>query len=436
MATNFYLDNRSTAKGENPLRLAVTICGARFGTSAGLSILPKFWDANTQAAKAKKTSEAVNCKGYTAARFNAELAKIAAYWQQVEGRTFGKLTPEELRTMWAAYRGKDNKARKSAAADLLQQYAKSEGKAWADGTRAKWGAFYSLVEDSAIFATVSDLANADKAAEFVEYLRTEHAQKDTTAAKYFAILCRVVRWAEKKGIFAPNTADTLRDAEKFTKIAQPIIYLETAELLRFLAFDCNTVAGQVYEFGEHKHQYNPETLGRVRDLFCFCALTSLRLSDGLALTWAQVSNNEITVTTQKTADRLTIKLNEKARAILSARREALGGCPQISAKVFARVNVVTMNEYIKGLGFLCGVSAPITRTFIRGGRKVNETRPKYELLSSHAARRTFIVTALSLGIAPAVVMKFTGHSNFAAMRPYIDITENAQAEAMAKFDTL
>ncbi len=33
-------------------------------------------------------------------------------------------------------------------------------------------------------------------------------------------------------------------------------------------------------------------------------------------------------------------------------------------------------------------------------------------------------------------MKWTGHSDYKAMKPYIDIVDSAKDEAMAKFDNL
>lgn len=33
-------------------------------------------------------------------------------------------------------------------------------------------------------------------------------------------------------------------------------------------------------------------------------------------------------------------------------------------------------------------------------------------------------------------MKWTGHSDYAAMKPYIDIVDSAKAEAMTKFNEL
>ena len=46
----------------------------------------------------------------------------------------------------------------------------------------------------------------------------------------------------------------------------------------------------------------------------------------------------------------------------------------------------------------------------------------------------FICFALSSGIPPQVVMKWTGHSDYKAMKPYIDIAEKVKAEQMAIFE--
>lgn len=51
-------------------------------------------------------------------------------------------------------------------------------------------------------------------------------------------------------------------------------------------------------------------------------------------------------------------------------------------------------------------------------------------------RRTFICNALSLGIPANVVMKWTGHSDYKAMKPYIDIADDIKANAMSKFNLL
>ena len=91
-------------------------------------------------------------------------------------------------------------------------------------------------------------------------------------------------------------------------------------------------------------------------------------------------------------------------------------------------------DYIKDLGELCGFNDPITKVCYRGGKRVEEVYLKWQLLSTHAARRTFVCNALSAGIAPQVVMKWTGHSDYQAMKPYIEIAERTKDEAMKLFE--
>ena len=67
-------------------------------------------------------------------------------------------------------------------------------------------------------------------------------------------------------------------------------------------------------------------------------------------------------------------------------------------------------------------------------RELNIICPKHELLSTHTGRKTFICNALSLGIPPNVVMKWTGHSDYKAMKPYIDIADSIKVNSMALFD--
>ena len=136
------------------------------------------------------------------------------------------------------------------------------------------------------------------------------------------------------------------------------------------------------------------------------------------------------VTTQKTNDRLPINLNSFAKEILAKYENTVfpGG---LALPVITNQK---MNYYLKDLCELCGFNEPISKTCYRAGQKVEETFPKYELIGTHAGRRAFICFALSNGIPPQVVMKWTGHSDYKAMKPYIDIAEKTKAEAMNVFE--
>lgn len=74
------------------------------------------------------------------------------------------------------------------------------------------------------------------------------------------------------------------------------------------------------------------------------------------------------------------------------------------------------------------------KTIQEAGARVEETFPKYELVGTHAGRRTFICFALSSGVPPQVVMKWTGHLDYKAMKPYIEIAAKEKAKAMSLFE--
>ena len=93
-----------------------------------------------------------------------------------------------------------------------------------------------------------------------------------------------------------------------------------------------------------------------------------------------------------------------------------------------------MNEYTKDLCELYEINEPVFRSVVRTGQREEESRPKFELIGTHAGRRTFICFALASGIPPQVVMKWTGPSDYKAMKPYIDIAEKVKAEQMSIFE--
>ena len=95
-----------------------------------------------------------------------------------------------------------------------------------------------------------------------------------------------------------------------------------------------------------------------------------------------------------------------------------------------------MNRDIKELCRLAGIDEEIRVTTYKGNVRTDKIQPKWELVGTHTGRRTFIVNALSMGITPNVVMKWTGHSDYKAMKPYIDIVDSIKASSMTKFDGL
>lgn len=168
----------------------------------------------------------------------------------------------------------------------------------------------------------------------------------------------------------------------------------------------------------------------MRDVFLFQCFTGLRYSDVFNLRRSDVKGEHIEVTTVKTSDSLIIELNNHSKAIL----EKYQNVAFEDNKVLPVITNQKMNDYLKELAELAGIDEPVRQTYYRGNERIDEVTPKYALLSTHAGRRTFICNALALGIPPQVVMKWTGHSDYKAMKPYIDIADDIKANAMSKFN--
>ena len=132
----------------------------------------------------------------------------------------------------------------------------------------------------------------------------------------------------------------------------------------------------------------------------------------------------------KTHDSLTIELNKYSQAILDKYADVT--FPM--GKALPVISNQRMNNYLKEMGMACELNELITITRYKGTRRFDKTYKKWELLTTHCGRRTFVCNAIMLGVPADIVMKWTGHSDYDSMRPYLAIADKAKAMAMTVFD--
>ncbi|GIJ92817.1 integrase [Capnocytophaga stomatis] len=255
----------------------------------------------------------------------------------------------------------------------------------------------------------------DKFVEYVNYLQKKLKFKNATVSKNISFVKWFLKWSVRKNYNKHTFFENFRP--KFKNTQKKVIFLTPSEFKQFREY--NIPPAKKY-------------LERVRDVFLFCCFTGLRYSDVENLKKSDIKNSFIEITTLKTNDSLKIELNEHSKKILKKYENYI----DIKDKALPVISNQRMNEYIKELGELAGINEPIRETYYIGNERFDEVTPKYALLGTHAGRRTFICNALSLGIPPQVVMKWTGHSDYKAMKPYIDIADETKANAMEKFNLL
>ena len=239
--------------------------------------------------------------------------------------------------------------------------------------------------------------------------------KNSSIEKKLRFLRWFLNWATENGYNTNMAYKSFKPTLKTTQ--KKVIYLTKEEMARVRNLQLS--GAQAY-------------LDPIRDVFLFCCFSGLRHSDANNLRRSDIKSGQIEVTTVKTADSISIELNDVTKAILEKYKDA----PFNDNKALPNYTNQAMNRDVKELCRLAGINEEIRITTYKGNVRTDEIHPKWELVGTHTGRRTFIVNALSLGIPPNVVMKWTGHSDYSSMKPYIDIVDDIKATSMTKFNGL
>jgi len=141
-----------------------------------------------------------------------------------------------------------------------------------------------------------------------------------------------------------------------------------------------------------------------------------------------IKDGFIQTTTIKTGETLTIELNNYSRAILEKYKDLP------TDRVLPVISNQNYNEYLKELGKLAGIDTPETIVHYQGAERKERTVPKYELLTSHTGRKSFITNGLYLGIPAEVIMQWTGHKDHRTMEAYYKIVQKHRQREMNKFN--
>lgn len=419
-SVRFSLVPRPRSDGSFPVRMRVT-WQARRVDFATLMAVPseRFWvsEGTGSFAPTFKTSE-----GVPASVLNRRLRQLAASVDDVFSRFFllAKRAPSvaEFRRLLDAETGRGVADEGVASVEAaLAEFVSTAGvqNGWSLSTHKKFrtlGAHLAAYKRGALVSEIDE----GWLRGFLLYLQ-RRGFRNTTIAKTLRLVRWFLRWAVVHGYPVPSDFDRFRPHLRGVEVASHlVVYLEWDELMAVWRLDLS----------------ERPALDHVRDVFCFCCFSSLRYSDVAKLRRSDIVDGTLRVVTKKTADPLVIELNSWSRAIL----DKYADCPLADDLALPVISNQKTNKALKEIGRLAGLTQPLRLVYYRGASRVEETRAKWELLTSHCARRTFVVQSLRLGIPAEVIMKWTGHSDYSAMKPYVAIVDSLKAEAMSRFDAL
>lgn len=255
-----------------------------------------------------------------------------------------------------------------------------------------------------------DTIDLDFYHDFSDYLTITKKFATNTIGRIIKVLKTVLNEATERGV---NSNLAFR-SKRFRVISEKTdnVYLTEEELNELYHLDLS---------------HNPR-LERVKDLFLMGCYTGLRFSDFAKLNPKNITGGYIHIETQKTGEKVVIPLHPKVEAIFKKYKNNI---PQ-------SISNQKMNSYLKEIGKIDKKDLKVLKDTVsirttKGGLTVHTNYKKYELISSHTARRSFATNTYLAGVPPFVIMGVTGHKTEKAFFQYIKITSNEKAKILEMY---
>ncbi len=167
-------------------------------------------------------------------------------------------------------------------------------------------------------------------------------------------------------------------------------------------------------------------MAQSRDLFLIGAYTGLRVSDFNNLTEKNIievdGSTYVQLMQKKTKELITIPCNSYVIKIL----DKYDGRPP------GKKSDQNINRDLKIIGSKAGINEKINITKTIGGTSIVQTFFKYDLITTHTARRSFCTNAFRAGIPTFDIMSISGHKTEKVFYNYIRATNLDKAKSISK----
>jgi integrase len=387
-------------KKETSVYLGITHDGRYLKASTGIRLLPKHFDVRNQRVK----SSHIDCVELNIRLDHLRQAIVASHYTLImKGKEPSAAKIKAL--MIEHTKGASTKLTTTDFFKILDQFIEEKKKVFKPQTIKNYGSYKSAMKKyvrAGHTLNIDDIGEA-KWRSIYTFFQEELGYLNNSIAKQGRCTKAFCNWMYDKGYIDNQEYKKIPDKEDDIDI----IYLTWDEINSLGDLDLS----------------GHEKLTQTRDMFLFQIHTGQRISDLLTLGTTDIITEEgVTYwrNYQTKGSRTTptyIPLSETALSILKKYTSGL----DVEMRVFAKTNSTKYNAEIKQVCKLAGIDADISITRYSGNRKIEITKKKYELITSHIARKTFISIGLRRGIPKDIIMKITGHRDERSVRAYLNL---------------
>lgn len=158
----------------------------------------------------------------------------------------------------------------------------------------------------------------------------------------------------------------------------------------------------------------------IRDLFVIGCYTGLRFGDFKQINEKNITNNRLRIKTQKTGQFVVIPLHPIVIKIIE----------RYNGKIPKSFCNAIINRELKHIGKLAKLDQTIIQVRNHGIHRKESIYKKWQLISTHCARRSFATNLFKQGFPAISIMKITGHKSEKTFLRYIKVTEDEVASML------
>jgi integrase len=410
--SKIYLDKRQNKDGTFQLRVAVSFFGRRYITSLGVAIsLQEFENLQQIISGEKLPSYKRSVKLSTIEKMLSDIDN-AIEWQKTKVRMH-EITAEsvDIANLINTVKGKKKhqKIDEKTVEVLFIEFMRSERTA-KDFSEMTIKGLNNAKRHLFIFdknITLQQLNSVETLTKLTEYFVT-NKYASSSVRHYLSFIKWFLRWCYNNS-YCGNEFEKFKCQLKMASIQEKLVV--------FLSLD------EIQKIADMELHSDFDNI--VRDRFLFQCYTGLRHSDVSKLKKSDIDGVFMRLSIQKTGTYIENRLNDLALAIYYKYKDV-----GTSELLFPNVNFGTFERHLKTMAKLAGINEPVTKVEYRNHQRIEYTVPKWQLMTTHVARKSFVVNSLDLGLTATQVIAYTGHSTIQAMQPYISISQKKKDAAM------
>ncbi|HNW89864.1 MAG TPA: tyrosine-type recombinase/integrase [Bacteroidales bacterium] len=401
---NFYLKTGKTNKdGEKSIIMRITYGNKRTVIFLNRMVHPKFWSTSKQNVRPNNRREPDNnyekineaIKSY---RDKAEYAIDNAFKKNLT------LSDKYFKN-WFSNQQSENPYKDNDFFSLFDIYLEAIKPGLAPNTIKGYTTVRNFLEkfetDSHYLLDFNSINNIFLD-ELKKYAFTDHNFSHNYFVKVVKVLKSFLQWAEERDVKISEHYKKFSFKEK----DKDIIFLTLPELMKL-----------------NDYKFETKRLNNARDLFCFGCYTGLRISDIVSLEKEHIQGKRIVKMIQKSRKTSEIPLNKFALKILKKHSD-------LPDRPLPTISAQKLNVYIKDCCKIAEINTPTVTTIYKGGKEEELMLPKYKLITSHTARKTFLTTSIILGMNYMAAKGISGHKKEKDFNRYVKVVEEFKKKEM------